>query len=87
MESSRDKSLHFTAEQCHSVNNIEFVLQSMHTFPQQLGIDTIADEIDESHGALVGEACRRTIKMLVQNAVENVENQIHEVSVNFSKCI
>ena len=36
-------------------------------------------KIEELNGGLVADACRKTIKTLVRNAAENVENQILQV--------
>ena len=78
-----DDSLHFTLQQCHALNNIIFILQSVHSFPQELGKDDILSKIGEVNGALVAEACKKTIDVLVKNATEDVENQILQVSMFF----
>ena len=69
-----------TVEQCHAVNNIEFVLQSIRPFVDELKINEILSKIEEVNGGLVADACRKTVKVLVENAIENVENQILNVS-------
>ena len=76
---NKDESLHFTLEQCHALNNIVFILQSVQSFPFELGKDNIISKIGESNGAQVADACKKTIDVLVQNAVEDVENQILQV--------
>ena len=75
-----DDNLHFTLQQCHALNNIVFILQSVHSFPQELGKDNIMSKIEEANGVLVADACRKTIDVLVRNAVEDVENQILQVN-------
>ena len=77
---SRDENLHFTLEQCHALNNIAFILESVQSFPFELGKDNIIARIEEANGGLVADACRKTIDVLVQNAVEDVENQILQVT-------
>ena len=77
---SRDHNLHFTLEQCHALNNIAFILESVQSFPFELGKDNIIARIEEANGGLVADACRKTIDVLVQNAVEDVENQILQVT-------
>ena len=71
-----------TVEQCHAVNNIEFVLQSIRPFVDELKINDILSKIEELNGGLVADACRKTVKVLVENAIENVENQIINVSTD-----
>jgi hypothetical protein len=70
----------FTVEQCHAINNIEFVLQSIRPFVDDLNVHDILTRIEELNGGLVADACRKTIKALIENAVESVENQIICVS-------
>ena len=57
----------------------------MHSFPQELGKDDILSRIGEVNGALVAEACKKTIDVLVKNATEDVENQILQVSMFSTK--
>ena len=78
-----------TVEQCHAVNNIEFVLQSIRPFVDELKINEILSKIEEVNGGLVADACRKTVKVLVENAIENVENQILNVSStsSMSECL
>ncbi len=71
--------MNFTIEQCHAVNNIEFVLQSIKPFVDELKIDEILKKIESLNGGLVADACRNTVKVLIENAVENVETQILNV--------
>ena len=77
-----EEPLHFTLQQCHALNNIVFILQSVYSFPQDLGKDSIISKIEEVNGVLVADACRKTIDVLVKNAVEDVENQILQVISN-----
>ena len=70
----------FTIEQCHAINNIEFVLQSIRPFVNELKVPDILRKIEDLNGGLVADACRKTIQVLIENAIENVENQIINVS-------
>ena len=70
----------FTVEQCHAINNIEFVLQSIRPFVNELKVPDILRKIEDLNGGLVADACRKTIQVLIENAIENVENQIINVS-------
>ena len=45
-----------------------------------LGTAEILSQIEAQNGGLVADACRKTIKTLVRNAGEDVENQILKVS-------
>ena len=44
-----------------------------------LGMADVIAKIEELNGGLVADACRKTVKTMVKNAVENVENQILQV--------
>ena len=81
---NKDDNLHFTLEQCHALNNIVFILQSVQSFPSELGKDDIISKIGETNGGEVADACKKTIDVLVQNAVEDVENQILKVMLFIS---
>ena len=62
------------------MNNIEHVLGSIQPLVSQLGTPQALQSIEELNGGLVADACRKTIKTLVRNALESVENQILRVS-------
>ena len=48
----------------------------------------IIAKIEELNGGLVADACRKTVKTMVKNAVENVENQILQVRIShFQKSV
>ena len=82
---TKEENLHFTLEQCHALNNIVFILQSVQSFPSELGKDDIISKIEETNGGLVADACKKTIEVLIQNAVEDVENQIMQVLKRLSE--
>ena len=79
IETHDNELLHFTLQQCHALNNIVFILQSIYSFPQELGKEEILLKIEEVNGGLVADACKKCIDVLVKNAVDDVENQILQV--------
>ena len=46
---------------------------------QELGVNDILSKLEDIHGGLVSDACKKTINILVKNSVEILENQILEV--------
>ena len=46
---------------------------------QELGVKDILTKLEDIHGGLVSDACKKTINILVKNSVEILENQILEV--------
>ena len=73
------KNLHCTKEQCLAINNIDFVKSYINQFVSDLGIDKVLNKLEEQKGSLVAEACRKTIRTLMKNSIENVENQIFSI--------
>ena len=73
--------LHYTREQCFAVNNVDFVLGVIKPLVLELGTPEVLQELEAQNGGLVADACKKTIKTLVRNAVENVENQILQVGI------
>lgn len=35
--------------------------------------------LEERNGGLVADVCKKSVKTMVKNALENIENQIHQV--------
>ena len=70
------RHLNCTVEQCLAINNIDYVIKFINPFVSELGIDSVLMRLEEQKGGLVADACRKTIRTLVKNSVENVENQI-----------
>lgn len=64
---------------CLAINNIDYVLQYIQPFVDDLGYDATLSGLETLDGEMVAASCRRTLATLVQNAVENVENKILEV--------
>ena len=77
--SLNSKNIHCTKEQCLAINNIDFVKSYINQFVSDLGIDKILASLEEQKGGLVADACRKTIRTLMKNSIENVENQIFSV--------
>lgn len=79
-----ENGLHFSREQCHVVNNLDFVLHSVRPLPQELGVVEILRKLEAIHGGLVADACKKTINILVKNSVEILENQIMDILEDLS---
>ena len=63
-------------EQCLAINNIDLVMSFINPFITDLGIESVLNKLEQQNGGLVADACRKTIKTLMKNSIENVENQI-----------
>ena len=72
----RRSVVHCSEEQCLAINNIDLVMSYMNPFISDLGIDSVLNKLEQQKGGLVADACRKTIRTLMKNSVENVENQI-----------
>ena len=70
------RHLQCSAEQCLAINNIEYVKAYINPFVSELGIEAVLAELEEQKGSLVADTCRKTIRTLVKNSIDNVENQI-----------
>jgi hypothetical protein len=46
---------------CLAINNIDFVLQYIRPFIEELGIDDIVDKLRVLNGDLVATSCKRTL--------------------------
>ena len=68
--------LHCSGEQCLAINNIDYVMIHINTFVGDLGIESVLTKLEQQKGGLVADACRKTIRTLLKNSIENVENQI-----------
>lgn len=68
--------LHCSEGQCLAINNIDFVMTYINPFVCDLGIESILARLEQQKGGLVADACRKTIRTLMKNSIENVENQI-----------
>ena len=47
-------------------------------------MNDILTKLEDLHGGLVADACKKTINILVKNSVEILENQIYEVLEHLS---
>lgn len=74
------EGLHFSHEQCHALNNIDFILQAIRPLPDELGMKGVVEKIEQLNGGLVADACRKTTSILVRNSLDNVENQLLHAS-------
>ena len=64
------------ASHCLALNNIDFVMTHMATFVKELGTQEVLNQLESQKGTLVASACRKTIRTVLKNSMENVENQI-----------
>ena len=62
--------------QCLAVNNIDLVMNYLNPFIKNLEIDSVLEKLEKQKGSLVADTCRKTIRTLLKNSIENVENQI-----------
>ena len=74
--SLRYQNLQCSGEQCLAINNIDYVKTYINQFVSELGIEGVLLKLEEQKGGLVADACRKTIRTLMKNSIENVENQI-----------
>ena len=69
-------------EECFAANNMDHVLRGVAgTLAADLGMGDALSGIEERHGGLVADACRKTARTLVRNAKESVEHQVSSISV------
>ena len=78
-ENDKKATFEVTPQLCLAINNIDYVLQYIRPFVNELGIDDIVEKLRVLNGDLVANSCKRTLQTLVHNAVDNVENKIFEV--------
>lgn len=52
---------------------------------QELGVDAIIQRLEDIHGGLVADTCRKTIDVLVKNSVEILENHIMDILEHLTK--
>eukprot|EP00092_Neocalanus_flemingeri_P041502 GFUD01045197.1.p1 GENE.GFUD01045197.1~~GFUD01045197.1.p1 ORF type:complete len:1194 (+),score=262.01 GFUD01045197.1:849-4430(+) len=64
---------------CLAINNIDYVLQYIQPFVNELGYEPTLSGLSSLNGDMVANSCRRTLTTLIQNAMENVENKILQV--------
>ena len=58
-------------------------MQSLHPLPHDLGLGPVLARLEASNGGLVADACRKTVRTIVRNCAENVENHIAKVNSSF----
>ncbi len=65
---------------CLAINNIDFVLEFVKPFvTEELGTEDTLKRLEATSGPIVAKSCRRTLKTLVINTIDLVENKILEV--------
>ena len=75
-EEEGEEALGSYASHCLALNNIDFVMTHMASFVQELGTQDVLNQLEAQKGSLVASACRKTIRTVLKNSMENVENQI-----------
>ena len=78
-QKNTSKEFEVTQELCLAINNIDYVLQYIRPFVNELGIEEIIEKLRILNGDLVANSCHRTLQTLIHNAVDNVENKIYQV--------
>merc|ERR1712051_672651 len=61
-----------------------FTLLNNYFLFQELGVDDILQKIEDLHGGLVSDACKKTVTILVKNSVEILENHIMDILEDLS---
>ena len=79
LQKTTSRDFEVTQELCLAINNIDYVLQYIRPFVNELGIDDIIEKLRILNGDLVANSCHKTLHTLVYNAVDNVENKIFQV--------
>ena len=68
-------------EECFAANNMDHVLRAVAgTLAADLGMGDALAGIEDRHGGLVADACKKTARTLVRNAAESVEHQVSFLS-------
>lgn len=70
------KKFEVTNEWCLAINNIHYIRQSIKPFVDELGIENIIKQLTESRNPTAVEHCKKTMELVVLNALENVQNKI-----------
>ena len=76
-DNDHDCRLEVGVEECFAANNMDHVLRAVAgTLAADLGMGDALAGIEDRHGGLVADACRKTARTLVRNAAESVEHQV-----------
>ncbi|XP_014272983.1 protein unc-13 homolog 4B isoform X1 [Halyomorpha halys] len=75
-ESVYGKKFEVTNEWCLAINNIDYIRQSIEPFVTQLGTDDLLTKLSDLRNPKAAEHCKQTLKLVVENALDNVRNKI-----------
>nr|XP_026489849.1 protein unc-13 homolog 4B isoform X5 [Vanessa tameamea] len=65
-----------TTEWCVTINNIDYVRQSLPPFVQELDMDAIIRRMCEARSPLEAQRCKETLENVIANAIDTVKNKI-----------
>nr|CAD7201566.1 unnamed protein product [Timema douglasi] len=78
-QSIYEKKFEVTTEWCLAINNIEYVRQSIVPFVNELGMEEIVTSLGDYRTQNAADHCRKTLQLVIDNAVETVGNKILEL--------
>lgn len=64
---------------CVAINNIDYIHNGIEPFVKVLGLDRLLNSLEEFKNDAAADHCRQTLKLVMENAVENVGNKIAEL--------
>lgn len=68
-----------TQEWCLAINNIDYVRNSIPSFSKDLGLDEIISGLADFQNPSAADHCKKTLTIIVDNAMETVGNKILEL--------
>ncbi|KAK7866890.1 hypothetical protein R5R35_006050 [Gryllus longicercus] len=72
-------------EWCQAINNIEYIWHSIEPFVGELGMNDVLSELAHVKSSADTEQCRRTLELVIDNAVETVGSKITELLDTLTK--
>lgn len=61
---------------CLAVNNIDYIKRSIRPFVDDLGLTQLMDSLARYKSDIDAERCKKTLELVVDNAVDTVNNKI-----------
>ncbi|KRT83051.1 hypothetical protein AMK59_3268, partial [Oryctes borbonicus] len=71
-----EKKFEVTQEWCLAINNIDYVLQSLVPFTNELGMEDILSRLSDLNSPVEGQRCKQTLETVIANSVDTVKNEI-----------
>ncbi|GLH12147.1 Protein unc-13 homolog 4B, partial [Gryllus bimaculatus] len=81
---SKNKFL-VSKEWCRAINNIEYIWRSIEPFVSELGMNDVLSKLANVKSSADTEQCRRTLELVIDNAVETVGSKITELLDTLTK--